>query len=91
MRVVAYLTSLLLQCTPANTHLWAFLPPKHNPLILFLGKLRYEPLFEYNKVSAANLEWFYHLTGGVTWTDFFAMRSTDYSKAGEGEDWGDIF
>jgi ribonucleoside-diphosphate reductase beta chain len=56
-----------------------------------LAELGYEPLFEYNKVSAANLEWFYHLTGGVTWTDFFAMRSTDYSKAGEGEDWGDIF
>ena len=56
-----------------------------------LAELGYEPLFEYNKVSAANLEWFYHLTGGVTWTDFFAMRSTDYSKDNEGDDWGDIF
>ena len=65
-----------------------FIKQRGNEKLVELG---YEPLFEYNKVSAANLEWFYHLTGGVTWTDFFAMRSTDYSKAGEGEDWGDIF
>ena len=24
-------------------------------------------------------------------TDFFATRPTDYSKANEGEDWGDLF
>lgn len=47
--------------------------------------------FEYNKKKADNLEWFYHLTGGLTHTDFFAIRSTDYSKAGVGEDWVDIF
>jgi len=47
--------------------------------------------FEYNKKKAENLDWFYHLTGGVTWTDFFAMRPTDYSVANEGEDWGNIF
>ena len=47
--------------------------------------------FEYNKKKAENLDWFYHLTGGVTWTDFFAIRPTDYSMANEGEDWGDIF
>jgi ribonucleoside-diphosphate reductase beta chain len=62
-----------------------------------LGELGYNPMpggdfyFEVDKESSSKLEWFYHLTGGVTWTDFFAMRSTDYSKAGEGEDWGDIF
>ena len=56
-----------------------------------LAELGYEPLFEYNKVSAANLEWFYHLSGGLTHTDFFAMRPTDYSKDNEGDDWGDIF
>ena len=39
----------------------------------------------------ANLDWFYHLTGGVTHTDFFAIRPTDYSKAGEGEDYEDIW
>ena len=62
-----------------------------------LGELGYNPFpggddyFEYNKKKAENLEWFYHLTGGTTHTDFFAIRPTDYSKAGEGEDWGDIF
>ena len=38
-----------------------------------------------------NLDWFYHLTGGHTHTDFFAIRPTDYSKANEGEDWDDLF
>jgi len=47
--------------------------------------------FEYNKKKAENLDWFYHLTGGHTHTDFFAIRPTDYSKANEGEDWGNIF
>ena len=39
--------------------------------------------------KASELDWFYHLTGGVTHTDFFALRPTDYSKANEGEDWND--
>ena len=56
-----------------------------------LQELGYESMFEYNKKKAENLEWFYHLTGGLTHTDFFAIRPTDYSKAGEGEDWGDLF
>jgi ribonucleoside-diphosphate reductase beta chain len=56
-----------------------------------LNELGYDPIMEVNEKSAANLEWFYHLTGGVTHTDFFAIRPTDYSKAGEGEDWGNIF
>jgi ribonucleoside-diphosphate reductase beta chain len=62
-----------------------------------LAELGYNPFaggddyFEYDKESAEQLEWFYHLTGGLTHTDFFALRPTDYSKAGEGEDWSDIF
>jgi len=56
-----------------------------------LQELGYEGKFEFNKKKAENLEWFYHLTGGLTHTDFFAIRPTDYSKAGEGEDWGDLF
>ena len=62
-----------------------------------LGELGYNPIpggddyFEFNKKKAENLDWFYHLTGGTTHTDFFAMRPTDYSKAGEGEDWSDLF
>jgi len=56
-----------------------------------LQELGYEKIFEYNKKQAENLDWFYHLTGGLTHTDFFAIRPTDYSKANEGEDWGDLF
>ena len=62
-----------------------------------LAELGYNPFaggdeyFDYNIESANELEWFYHLTGGTTHTDFFAVRPTDYSKAGEGEDWDDIF
>lgn len=52
-----------------------------------LNELGYESIFHYNEEMASSLDWFYHLTGGITWTDFFAIRSTDYSKAGENEDW----
>ena len=47
--------------------------------------------FHYDKDAASNLDWFYHLTGGHTHTDFFAIRPTDYSKANEGEDFEDIW
>ena len=56
-----------------------------------LKELGYEPIFEFDKNKSQNLEWFYHLTGGHTHTDFFAIRPTDYSKANEGEDWDDLF
>jgi ribonucleoside-diphosphate reductase beta chain len=56
-----------------------------------LEELGYLPLFNYDDSSASNLDWFYHLTGGHTHTDFFAIRPTDYAKAGEGDDWEDIW
>jgi ribonucleoside-diphosphate reductase beta chain len=62
-----------------------------------LGELGYNPIpggdfhFEVDKESASELDWFYHLTGGHTHTDFFAIRSTDYAKAGEDDNWDDIF
>ena len=56
-----------------------------------LQELGYDPTFTYSQEAADNLDWFYHLTGGVTHTDFFAMRPTDYSKANEGEDFEDIW
>ena len=56
-----------------------------------LEELGYLPIFYYDESMASNLDWFYHLTGGHTHTDFFAIRPTDYSKAGEGENWEDIF
>jgi ribonucleoside-diphosphate reductase beta chain len=52
-----------------------------------LNELGYESIFHYDEYLASELDWFYHLTGGVTWTDFFAIRPTDYAKAGENEDW----
>jgi ribonucleoside-diphosphate reductase beta chain len=45
------------------------------------------PFMEYDNDKAEELDWFYHLTGGHTHTDFFAIRPTDYSKAGEDENW----
>jgi ribonucleoside-diphosphate reductase beta chain len=62
-----------------------------------LAELGYNPMpggddyFEYDEKSASQLDWFYHLVGGVTHTDFFAIRPTDYSKAGEGEDFADMW
>ena len=56
-----------------------------------LHELKYDYGFDYDADSARNLDWFYHLTGGHTHTDFFAIRPTDYSKAGEGEDFDDIW
>jgi ribonucleoside-diphosphate reductase beta chain len=52
-----------------------------------LNELGYESIFHYSEDMASNLDWFYHLTGGHTHTDFFAIRPTDYSKAGENEEW----
>ena len=45
----------------------------------------------YDQKAVEKLDWFYHLTGGHTHTDFFAIRPTDYSKANEGEDFEDIW
>jgi ribonucleoside-diphosphate reductase beta chain len=56
-----------------------------------LNELGYNSIFYYSEESASNLDWFYHLTGGVTHTDFFAIRPTDYAKAGEDDNWDDIF
>ena len=56
-----------------------------------LKELGYKGIFKYNEKGAKNLDWFYHLTGGHTHTDFFAIRSTDYSKANEGEDFENIW
>jgi ribonucleoside-diphosphate reductase beta chain len=56
-----------------------------------LDELGYLPQFHYSEDMASNLDWFYPLTGGHTHTDFFAIRPTDYAKAGEDDDWDNIF
>ena len=71
-----------------STDLKEFISKRGNEKLKELG---YEPAFEFNDKKAANLDWFYHLTGGITHTDFFAVRPTDYAKAGEGEDFSDMW
>ena len=68
-----------------------FIKKRTNEKLVELGYTDLASHFAFNKDAAANLDWFYHLTGGVTHTDFFAVRPTDYSKAGEGEDFEDIW
>ena len=68
-----------------------FIRKRLNEKLQELGYSNHGQYFEFNKEAPANLDWFYHLTGGHTHTDFFAIRPTDYSKANEGEDFEDIW
>jgi len=68
-----------------------FIRKRTNEKLMELGYAELNNKFEYDKKAASNLDWFYHLTGGHTHTDFFAIRPTDYSKANEGEDFEDIW
>ena len=68
-----------------------FIKKRTNEKLLELGYKNIGVYIPYDADSASNLDWFYHLTGGVTHTDFFAIRPTDYSKANEGEDFEDIW
>jgi ribonucleoside-diphosphate reductase beta chain len=68
-----------------------FINKRTNEKLVDLGYIDLGGYFPYDQKAAANLDWFYHLTGGVTHTDFFAIRPTDYSKANEGEDFEDIW
>jgi ribonucleoside-diphosphate reductase beta chain len=68
-----------------------FIRKRLNEKLAELGYFDLGQYFAFDKAGADNLDWFYHLTGGHTHTDFFAVRPTDYSKAGEGEDFEDIW
>ena len=68
-----------------------FIRKRLNEKITELGYSNGREHFEFDEIAASNLDWFYHLTGGHTHTDFFAVRPTDYSKANEGEDFEDIW
>ena len=68
-----------------------FIKKRTNEKLMELGYIDLGSYLSYDKAAAGNLDWFYHLTGGVTHTDFFAIRPTDYSKANEGEDFEDIW
>ncbi len=65
-----------------------FIKRRANEKLIELG---YESIFVVDDDKANQLDWFYHLTGGITHTDFFALRPTDYSKANEGEDFEDVW
>jgi ribonucleoside-diphosphate reductase beta chain len=68
-----------------------FIKKRTNEKLLELGYKDLNSYLSYDKDSADRLNWFYHLTGGHTHTDFFAIRPTDYSKPGEKEDFEDIW
>ena len=68
-----------------------FIRKRLNEKLQELGYFDLGEYFAFDEDGAANLDWFYHLTGGHTHTDFFAVRPTDYSKANEGEDFEDIW
>ncbi len=68
-----------------------FIKKRTNEKLVELGYVDLGNYFAYDHKASSNLDWFYHLTGGVTHTDFFAIRPTDYSKANEGEDFEDIW
>ena len=68
-----------------------FIRKRLNEKINELGYTNIREYFKYDDKAASRLDWFYHLTGGHTHTDFFAVRPTDYSKANEGEDFEDIW
>lgn len=68
-----------------------FIKKRANEKLVELGYRDEANHFGFDSTSASALDWFYHLTGGVTHTDFFAIRPTDYSKANEGEDFEDIW
>ena len=68
-----------------------FIRKRTNEKLQELGYVDLGSYFSYDEEAAGSLDWFYHLTGGHTHTDFFAIRSTDYSKANEGEDFEDVW
>jgi ribonucleoside-diphosphate reductase beta chain len=68
-----------------------FIRKRLNEKLHELGYIHLGEYFDYEAKAADKLNWFYHLTGGHTHTDFFAVRPTDYSKANEGEDFEDIW
>ena len=75
----------------SSNDLKEFIKKRTNEKLAELGYIDLGSYFAYDEEAAGNLDWFYHLTGGHTHTDFFAIRSTDYSKANEGEDFEDVW
>jgi ribonucleoside-diphosphate reductase beta chain len=75
----------------SSNDLKEFIKKRTNEKLAELGYIDLGSYFAYDEEAAGTLDWFYHLTGGHTHTDFFAIRSTDYSKANEGDDFEDVW
>tara|TARA_R110002096_G_scaffold58334_4_gene147083 strand:+ start:20 stop:376 length:357 start_codon:yes stop_codon:yes gene_type:complete len=75
----------------SSNDLKEFIKKRTNEKLAELGYIDLGSYFAYDEEAASTLDWFYHLTGGHTHTDFFAIRSTDYSKANEGDDFEDVW
>ena len=54
-----------------------FIRKRLNEKIVELGYSNQREHFKFDEIAASSLDWFYHLTGGHTHTDFFAVRPTD--------------
>jgi ribonucleoside-diphosphate reductase beta chain len=70
----------------SKSQLKNFIKERANQKLVELG---YNPL--YNDIDPnmlKQMEWFGHLTSGLSHTDFFASKSTDYSKSTA--DWSDL-
>ena len=57
-----------------------FIRKRLNEKLQELGYFDLGQYFAFNQDGAKNLDWFYHLTGGHTHTDFFAVRPTAKKK-----------
>ena len=68
-----------------------FIRKRLNEKLHELGYTDVKEYFKYDEAASSNLDWFYHLTGGHTHTDFFSIRPTDYSKANEDEDFESVW
>jgi ribonucleoside-diphosphate reductase beta chain len=68
-----------------------FIRKRLNEKLTELGYFDLGQYFAYDESGSNNLNWFYHLTGGHTHTDFFAVRPTDYSIECEGYVFADIW
>ena len=68
-----------------------FIRKRLNEKLHELGYTDVKEYFKYDETASSNLDWFYHLTGGHTHTDFFSIRPTDYSKANEDEDFESVW
>ena len=68
-----------------------FIRKRLNEKLHELGYIDLGLYFTFDEAAAKNLDWFYHLSGGHTHTDFFSIRPTDYSKANEGDDYENVW